>query len=266
VPSTELRGVGRPARRKGPTTLAPASLRAVALLLGLLSACGQNGITGSFNQLRGDPYPLDDQARDVLTEACPEVALISYAGSRIRYPRPVRVVAPFAQRLAQLEQTAINLAVGIYGRAPQTLMHAGAYLCRPVRAQSARWSEHALGNALDLVGFGFAPEPKLGPGETRQGPDIPRALRGRFEVRVAKNWQAEQDPAAQARPSTDRRTPEKRAADAEIRRLHAHFLHALALTLANERAFRGLIGPPDPSHLTHLHLDMAPWDYVRFGP
>jgi hypothetical protein len=220
--------------------------RAVSLSLSLLLAsCGQGSGVSALNQVRGDPYPLDELDRDTVSEACPELPLITYAGTSVRYPRPVRIVAPLVSHLARLERLAVQLATGIYGRAPTTLMHAGTYVCRPIRARVGRWSEHALGNAIDLVGFGFVALPKSPPGTADPGKDLPKGLRGRFEVRVGRDWHQKDD---------------------EVSKLHAHFLHALAITLANEHTFRGLIGPPDPDHLGHLHLDMGPWQLVRMGP
>jgi hypothetical protein len=62
--------------------------------------------------------------------ACPEVELLTFAGDTLRYSPPVKVVAPFAERLRRFERVVIDVAVRHYGRAPRAIVNDGAYLCR----------------------------------------------------------------------------------------------------------------------------------------
>jgi hypothetical protein len=99
-------------------------------------------------------------------------------------------------------------------------------------------SEHALGNAVDVLGFDFGPATKTEP--LPEG--LPKHLRGPFEVRVRKHWQATKTPTAE---------------------LHAKFLTVLTERLAERRdIFRSMFGPGHPGHADHFHFDMAPWRWV----
>jgi hypothetical protein len=44
---------------------------------------------------------------------------------------------------------------------------------------------------------------------------------------------------------------------------HHEFFRALETALRQSDVFRGMLGPADPRHTTHLHLDMGPWPYER---
>ena len=223
-----------------------------AWLVALGAACSGPALRGALNELGGDGYPLDDRSRETGPDAgCPQVELATYSGTRLRYRPAVRVTPPFAARLPRFEQAVERVAQQTYGRPPAVVRHAGAYVCRPVRSSTARrWSEHAFGNAIDVIGFDFERAPRVATtGSAADGgvrvppaaaPPLPAALRRRFSVRVATHWQAKPDAASQ---------------------LHQRFLRELAALLAREDVFRGLIGPPDPLHRTHLHCDMAPWQY-----
>ena len=78
-----------------------------------------------------------------------------------------------------------------YGRAPAVVRHAGAYVCRPVRSTAVqRWSEHAFGNAIDVVGFDFERAARVRPSAasvsadagTRMAfpPSLPSALQRKY--------------------------------------------------------------------------------------
>ncbi|HMI91111.1 MAG TPA: extensin family protein [Polyangiales bacterium] len=213
------------------------ALLAAALLLGGCSPA-------ALNELRGDPYPLDEHSRDAASdEPCPAVELMTYAGTALRFRPAVRVASPFVAHLQRFERVALRVALQTYGRAPATVRHAGTYVCRPVRSSRAgRWSEHAFGNAIDVIGFDFeraAQDPK-DPAASSSPASLPVALRRRFVVRVAQHWAASSDASVQ---------------------LHGTFLRRLAAALADENVFRAMIGPSDPRHRTHLHCDMGPWRY-----
>lgn len=199
-----------------------------------------------YNAARGDPYPLDSLERFVETDGrrkpkfeCDASGFVNYAGSGVRYAGAVRVHPAFRERLERLDAVVVEVATEVYGRAPRRLLHYGAYSCRSSRQRAYRMSEHALGNAFDLVGFDFA-----GVGKKVETPaDLPRGLRGPFQVRVAKHWSATAtDPASQ---------------------LHRRFLHALTDRLHRRGdVFRILIGPGHGNHDDHFHFDMSPWHYV----
>lgn len=190
-----------------------------------------------------EPYALDSVPRfleDGGRMRCDASGLVTHRGTHLRYAGALRVSPPFVQRLERFEELVKRLARAHYGRPPRRVVHRGAYSCRRARGRRARISEHALGNALDLQGFDFGPLTR----GASPPPGLPRRLRRRFEVRVARHWD----------PRHGRDAP------------HARFLHALAEELRRRPdIFRGIVGPPRPRHRDHLHLDAAPWRYAMFG-
>lgn len=236
-------------------TVALAAIAVAAWAIWSVSSCNREALVSRFNRLRGDAYPLDGIDRTIDADAgdtdagveCPELELVTFAGERLRFSPPVRVVAPFAERLRRFETIVIDVADRHYGRSPRSVVNAGAYLCRPVRHRSYRLSEHALGNAIDVVGFDFDPAPKpADAGSPDAGspdagaPELPNSLLGSFRVRIERHFGAE-------------------SGDAAVR--HARFLHELARELAENDVFRSILGPSHPTHRTHFHFDMAPWTH-----
>jgi len=228
--------------------LVAAALGAGAIGAALSGSCNQDAFVSSFQAVRGDPYPLDELSRDVSADGavvCPELELVTFRGDRVRLTPAVRVVAPFAERLRRFETTLIDVSLRHYGRAPKAVVNDGAYSCRSVRHRTERLSEHALGNAIDVVGFDFGP---IGPaaaadaGLDAGAAHVPLVLRGALRVRVEKHWKADSGEAAV---------------------LHARFLDELTRALAEQNVFRSILGPSHPTHQTHFHLDMAPWTYFR---
>jgi hypothetical protein len=218
-----------------------------------MSSCDRGSLVSRYNAVRGDWYPLDDIGRSVNPNdagdaglSCPEVTLETFDGDAVRFSPAVRVVAPFAERLRRFETTVIDVAQRHYGRPPRAIVNDGAYLCRPVRHRSYRLSEHALGNAIDVVGFDFDPverKPRPDAGldaGTDAGVALPPELRGKFRVRIEKHWRAQTGQAAM---------------------LHARFLEDLTRELGDREIFRSVLGPSHPTHRTHFHLDMAPWPH-----
>lgn len=197
----------------------------------------------AWNSLRGDTYALDSVARWLepgqrLT--CDQKSLIQYKGTTLRYAGPLVIDPAFKERLERFELVAAEAAREVYGREPRLIRHYGAYSCRSTRNRKHRVSEHALGNALDLVGFDFGPATKAQP--LAEG--LPKQLRWAFQVRVARHWQ----------PS---------AASGAAGALHARFLATLTERLRErDDIFRSMFGPGHGGHDDHLHLDAAPWRYV----
>jgi hypothetical protein len=196
-----------------------------------------------WNALAGDAYELDARDRFVDPEQrrvrCSPEELVLYRGTALRYHAPLTVTPPFQERLAQFETVVAEVAREVYGRAPRRIQHYGAYSCRTSRQRSHRLSEHALGNAVDVVGFDFGPATKLEP----LAPELPRSLKGPFQVRVSKHWMA-----------TGNTTSET----------HARFLRLMTDRLIERRdIFRGFVGPGHRGHADHFHFDMSPWRYVR---
>jgi hypothetical protein len=98
-------------------------------------------------------------------------------------------------------------------------------------------SEHALGNALDVLGFDFGPATKDEP----LLEELPPHLRHSFQVRVAKHWSAQKG----------------------VGSVHARFLALLTDRLSErDDIFRSMFGPGHGGHDDHLHLDVSPWSYV----
>jgi hypothetical protein len=186
-------------------------------------------------------YPLDAMDRNVPRGQplpCREIELVTYRGEQIRYARPVQVHPAFRERLRAFEKLVAETAVAHYGRAPAKLLHLGALNCRRIRLYPDWVSEHALGNALDVAGFVFAPLPRAA--ALPEG--LPRALRGRFEVKLDPHWDATRGAGA----------------------VHSAFLRDLARRLiARTDIFRAVLGPAWPGHKNHFHLDCAPYRMVE---
>jgi hypothetical protein len=163
--------------------------------------------------------------------------MVRYSGTHLRYAGPLLVSEPFQQRLARFEAIAAEVAREVYGREPRRIRHYGAFSCRSTRNRRHVVSEHALGNELDVVGFDFASATKAAPLPA----GLPRALRGHFQVRIARHWSATSETGA----------------------IHARFLALLTERLRDRRdVFRSMFGPGHGGHDDHLHLDASPWRYV----
>lgn len=209
-----------------------------------LLSLSRTELWAAWNSLRGDAYALDPIERILDTGArieCNASGLVNHRGELVPYQGAARVAPAFRERLVRFEQLLIEVATEVYGRAPARVRHLGAYVCRSTRNRSYRMSEHALGNAIDVAGFDFARAKKQQP----LASGLPRELRGAFQIRVARHWNA--------------RT------DSPIAAVHARFLHELADRLSDRSdIFRGMIGPSRSDHSDHFHFDMSPWRYVYF--
>lgn len=192
-----------------------------------------------LRRLGGEPYALDDVTRTLDTKAsarCNPSGLERYKGTSVRYANSVLVAPAFVARLTRFEALVNRVSLEVYGRKPSRLLHAGAYSCRASRNRSTRLSEHALGNALDVVGFSF-------PAATRaQRQADPTVIAGAFKVTISQHWDATRSPLGQQ---------------------HRRFLRALADEVVDEDVFRVVLGPSHPGHADHLHFDMAPWNYTH---
>lgn len=194
-----------------------------------------------FDSWGADGYALDGTERflaDKQQVTCDASQLVVYRSRTLRYA--VKAHAAFVERLQRFDALLIALATSHYGRAPKRLLHRGVFSCRSQHSRKERISEHALGNAIDVIGFDFgALQRKLD-----SPASMPRHMRRAFSVRVQSHWSP------------------RHARD----RYHAQFLHKLAEAIRNDPSvFRGIVGPPRPRHHDHLHFDMAPWRYAMFG-
>jgi hypothetical protein len=211
---------------------------------GALASLSRTQLWAAWNSLRGDAYELDEVDRFIepgTTLACNPGSLVLHRGTRLPYRGSVQVDPAFVERLVRFEQLAVDVALEVYGRAPQRLRHVGAYSCRPTRNRSARLSEHALGNAIDVVGFDF------GRAQAREtlAEGLPKILRAPFQVRVERHWSA--------------------TGDGPVAAVHERFLRELAARLSDrDDVFRGMIGPSRSDHSDHFHFDMSPWRYAYF--
>lgn len=209
-----------------------------------LLSLSRGELWATWNELRGDSYELDTVERfldegDEVT--CDQKSLVRHGGTHVRYLRSVQVNPAFRQRLERFEEVVRDVALEVYGRAPSRLRHFGAYSCRSSRRRAHRLSEHALGNAIDVIGFDFAPAKKS---ETL-AVGLPKRLRAAFEVRVARHWGADASHPTAA--------------------VHSRFLRELSERLTERRdVFRVMIGPSRSDHADHFHFDMSPWRYINF--
>ena len=227
-----------------------------------LGACAdQNRMVAWWNELRGDPYALDEVPREVAADGarCADLPVVVYGGDALRYDRPLQVAEPFRAVLASFEDVVAEVATAHYGRPPETILHFGARACRTVRGSTDRLSEHALGNALDVSGFRFGRLPR----EEALPDDAPARLRRPFTVSVRRHFPREasgDDPSASERSTSGRTRPRAAHDAAEI---HAKFFTALVAELEAREVFRGMVGPGHAGHEGHLHLDMARGRYRR---
>jgi hypothetical protein len=170
--------------------------------------------------------------------SCPNVDARDFSGESLRFSPAAKVVEPFRQRLLVFEQVVREVSERVYGRSPSTILVAASYGCRSVGGENRKLSEHALGNAIDITGFEFAPTAFAPPAWA----SAPSALSGGFQVRVDPHWKATGDTASAT---------------------HAYFLDQLTRELVERGVFRTLIGPARADHSDHFHFDMAPWNYVH---
>jgi len=209
-----------------------------------LLSMSRSELWAAWNSLRGDAYALDPIDRVIDHGArveCDARGLVDHRGQLVPYQGAVRVDPAFRERLVRFEQVVLDVAIEVYGRAPARVRHFGAYVCRSTRNRTYRISEHALGNAIDVAGFDFARAKHQQP----LAAGLPRELRGPFQIRVARHWNASSSSAVAA--------------------VHARFLHELAERLGDRSdVFRGMIGPSRSDHSDHFHFDMSPWRYVYF--
>ncbi len=207
------------------------------------AALSRGQVLAAWNSLRGDAYPLDEVGRWLepgQRVTCDQKSMIQYRGTTLRYAGPLLIDPAFQARLERFERVAAEAARDVYGREPKLIRHYGAFSCRSTRNRKHRVSEHALGNALDLVGFDFGPASKA----QALAEGMPKQLRWAFQVRVARHW----------RPV---------AASGAVGELHARFLATLTDRLRQrDDIFRSMFGPGHGGHDDHLHLDAAPWRYV----
>jgi hypothetical protein len=204
-----------------------------------------------YQALLGDPYELDsvDRSAPSAGEAveCRPQQLSSYGGTHIKLEPHATMAEPFKVRVARFESLVAELGEEVYGRAPSRILNAGAYACRRVEHNQRRVSEHALGNALDVTGFRFPALPPVQPGNggspSRRHPSLPKRLERAFTLTVVRDY------------------PQATGAPDEVAGKHREFFEKLASALRTRNLFRVALGPPDPRHRTHLHLDMAPWTY-----
>jgi hypothetical protein len=183
-------------------------------------------------------YPLDSLKRSSGRRAasCPKLELRKFQGDSVRFEPAARVVEPFRKRLLELERIVNEVSRRVYDRPPSAILVAASYGCRSVRGKQRRLSEHALGNAIDIKGFRFAPAR----GASARG--LPSALKEGFDVRIDQHWKAR---------------------GSAVRRRHARFLQELTSALLEHDTFRTLLGPAQRDHSDHLHFDMAPQHFVN---
>lgn len=204
--------------------------------------------SGFFHRFFG---PVDDYELDALDRAgpprgkkpaCANDSIVAYRGTRLRYEVPASVHRAFVERLGRFENVVAEVAVEVYGRAPKLVHHAGGYMCRT--SWRGRMSEHAFGNALDVAGFTFPAIAKDELARLRErGVELTPAQRRGFRVDVGATWRAGGGPDAKR-----------------------FFAIVLERVRARSDVFRGMIGPPDPAHTNHLHLDAGPWAFSRYVP
>lgn len=140
---------------------------AVACLAGLAGACASRppappptppadpaaACLSSLDQ-RGIAYRrLDDWTTP---EGCSVLQAVQVERSALAWNRPAAMTCPMAAAIWDYETAVVQPAARrIMGRSVKTLIHAGTYSCRAVKSEDRRnrLSQHALGQAIDIVGF-----------------------------------------------------------------------------------------------------------------
>lgn len=177
-------------------------------------------------------YPLDGVSRHISHSkgkvSCPEVPLRVYRGTHARYQKAMRTNVYIVPQIAKFEALVDELSVKYYGREPQRIVHLGSYNCRESRGRRPRLSEHALGNAIDISAFRFRRAPR------KVRSQLEPSLRRPFTVSVLRHWSDDTS-------------------------VHGCFLRELVSEVMRRKIFRSVIGPGNPKHDNHLHLDMSPW-------
>jgi hypothetical protein len=184
------------------------------------------------------PYALDELSREVPPGPfkCPKFETTRYLGTGIAYSSPIFVHEAFVEKLVALDALVRTVAVEVYGRTPEVLHHLGGTECETT-ADKRRFSEHAMGNAIDVDGFVFAP---LAPGETL-APGLPDELAKGFKVTLSWHY----------------------FSSTKTGKVHAKFLNRLAIRLKEDKSiFRTVLGPGYGDHWNHFHLDAAPHRFV----
>jgi hypothetical protein len=219
-----------------------------AFLAVVVTACSAT----PWSRIAGDAYELDSISRDAPPSGerstCHPELMRVYRGALVRMEPALTVAPAFEARLARFESMVQYVGIKVYGRAPSRILNAGGYACRPVEHRRDRLSEHALGNALDVTGFRFPaspPERATSSSAASVGSELPSALRRGFTITVARDY------------------PSSSSLSDAITRKHHEFFGLLNDRLRDSGVFRGMLGPPDPRHSSHLHLDMGPWAYDR---
>ncbi len=203
-------------------------LRAFALI-----AVGLSTVFGHAAAADAREYPLDDISRHLSGPrkgsrvVCPEVELRTYRGTNVRFHKSMNTNVNLVPRIAEFEALVDELAVKYYGREPRRIVHIGSYNCRASRGRRPRLSEHALGNAIDISAFRFGRAPH------KSRANLAPQLRRPFTVSVLRHWD-----------------------DGSV---HACFLRELVSEIMQRKIFRSVIGPGNPKHDNHFHLDMSPW-------
>ncbi len=235
-----------PAHAEGQRTWLARWLLAVALssvLAGSLFTA--NALAAGLGPTLGNAYPLDAIERVGPLRgpsSCHPKQLVFYRGTHLKLDPPSLVFEPFVARLERFEATLAEIGVQVYGRAPSQMAHVGTYVCRTVEPQQWHLSEHAFGNAIDVTAFRFPPLDRLTSDAASRA--LPRRLKGAFTLSVLADYYP-------ARPAT------------EASERHQRFFALLNRALRERALFRTAIGPADARHRSHLHLDMAPWPYLK---
>ena len=212
--------------------------RLLTLTAPLLAACTLGNLPFASDEYELDRIDRSPQANQ--GNPCHPERLAPYRGTWLRLAPPSAVAPPFAARLERFEVTLTEIGHRVYGRGPSQLEHVGIYACRAVERRTTRLSEHALGNAIDVTALRF---PALSSEQSRVSA-LPPELRRSFTLSILGDYL----PPARSTAISER---------------HQQFFALLRQALREHELFRGVIGPPDSEHRTHLHLDMAPWPYER---
>jgi len=127
---------------------------------------------------RGVQYQVEPQSAST-SPACLVHNPIQVSAATVPFSRPTVAACEFVLKFDAFERDVIRpLAKRSFGRDLKSVVHLGAYSCRPTRG--GRESEHAHGLAMDIAGFeltdGTLISVKQEWGERGKGRDFPHAV------------------------------------------------------------------------------------------
>jgi hypothetical protein len=130
-----------------------------ALLLGFLASCAARPprpreAARCLSELAAQGVRFEPMAAPATANGCAIDNAVRVEATAIALNRPAEMSCALATRLDSFAREVVQPAAQRYfGRPVVLIHHYGAYVCRAESSGRSRLSQHALGNAIDIVGF-----------------------------------------------------------------------------------------------------------------